>query len=152
MISNGKLILYSEMIQCGSNCPCMENCQNGCSECPFEGCACHDPDNNPGFWSLRIQFLLSLDYIKCETILSEAFHVCMYLCQPNDLNYGLWCFLWSFDFSKFFNPTKNCATKCNESYNDYLYECPCQVGCASGCPCNHYDCLNTTLDWPFIEQ
>ena len=53
------------------DCPCMENCPQGCDECSSPFCVCASPEENP-------------DYAICQAKVEEVYHSCLFDCGVND--------------------------------------------------------------------
>ena len=55
--------LFSDLASCINECPCFDQCPNGCIECSSKYCACSDKENYPDF--TLCNELAELDFRNC---------------------------------------------------------------------------------------
>ena len=62
------------------------------------------------------------DITNCQNAVDEKYGACVTSC----------------------NQDPSCASTCNREYAQDKMKCPCEDGCADGCPCPQYDCISET--------
>jgi len=159
------------------DCPCHENCADGCEGCDHESCKnrCNDLSSYPAALSCFSEAkdqndicqkncaydidcrrdcldvfesalnicpcgprctggcpcLGCLNCVSCEEICEAHYTPQLDLCYKTGLG----------DLNKC---SKMCSgescIQCQEEFEDFLNDCPCQSYCKDGCPCDYWDC------------
>ena len=109
-------------MECLNNCPCFDNCPNGCLGCDAVECGgsqdpCADPESDPN---------LGL----CEDEAEYRYSKCITKCAHGDYE---------------------CFQDCGRVYDQELEKCPCRPGCPNGCPCPEFQCESPTTTPIFSE-
>ena len=81
----GKYDCYSSLTTCVNQCPCQEDCPNGCKDCENSICECKDHSNSPSFTACENQ--VKENYQLCTSECIENDYDCLSLCNKyfNDL-------------------------------------------------------------------
>lgn len=126
-------------MKCSNECPCFEQCPQGCQDCPNPICGCANPDTNEdyitceNFYRLIYRKGTFYDAYTPKYIIVNLIHVrymmnlfeseCIIQCETGD---------------------SQCFQSCAREYSENLTNCPCQENCPLGCPCPEYQCPLTT--------
>ena len=118
---------------------CLEDCDGGttCSfdcgteaadciyHCPcYPGCPSGCEDCNSAFCKCR-DYQSNPDFLACEQHYREVYTACIVACDAGDVR---------------------CLAACSRDLDLNLMECPCMKNCRNGCPCENYECSQTTTD------
>ena len=116
------------LISCLTHCPCRSECPNGCNGCSGVFCQCQNADSNEEYLECEVIFFIcfiQLGYLMffVKAHFDHLYNVCVVSCPTGDFT---------------------CNANCFREYTSNLEFCPCQSGCPNGCPCNVYQCPETT--------